>query len=80
MINNKYCPNCVGELIQDNKKVEKFNNKWLVCPSCGFRSKPNDLHAIGSHYIQESERINLLTDEENDNRYSTIIFRQGYLQ
>lgn len=41
----KHCPNCVTELHIDNKKLGKFN-KWLVCPNCGFRIRPNtDIHS-----------------------------------
>lgn len=64
----KYCPNCVEELQVDNKKLSKYNNKWLVCPSCGFRSRPTALDEVGSHYIKESVRINPLEDGEDDNR------------
>lgn len=34
------CPNCVTELQSTNKKLGKFS-KWLTCPECGFRTRPD---------------------------------------
>ena len=37
----RYCPNCVTEMIQDNRKLGKAN-KFYVCPSCGVREQQDE--------------------------------------
>ena len=37
----QYCPNCVIELVRESKKLGGFT-RWLVCPKCGHRERPDN--------------------------------------
>ena len=38
---DQICPDCCVYLKPDNKKLGE-KTKWLVCPKCGHRERPNN--------------------------------------
>lgn len=57
----KYCPNCVSEMKEDNKKMGRFT-KWLICVSCGYRTRFNGF--IETPHILDN--VTKQKDEEDD--------------
>lgn len=56
----RYCPDCITEMIKDNRKLGK-DSKFFVCPSCGIREQ------------QDEEQDNAIIKEkknDTDNDYS----------
>lgn len=60
----KHCPNCVTQLQVNKKKLGKFK-LWLICPSCGFRTRPDS--DISTPSIIKNVKINnnQIPDEAN---------------
>jgi len=56
----EYCPDCVVKLIPQSKKLG-HENKWLVCPKCGFRTcKPDKIEAESqlNAFIEYKDLVN----------------------
>lgn len=59
------CPNCVTKMVKNTKKLGR-TSVWMLCPSCGLRSNPNE--DISSPNIIKHVKPNkrILVDEQND--------------
>jgi hypothetical protein len=59
-----YCPNCITELIPDNKKFGEYT-VWLVCPNkkCWFRTRPSV-----ERRANESKNLQLTNHVEHTNK------------
>lgn len=60
----KHCPNCITELKPNRKKLGYFI-RWLVCPSCGFRARPDDEVDSPSIIKRINNNKRILDDEAN---------------
>lgn len=65
----KHCPNCVTELQEDNKKLGRFL-KWLICPSCGFRTRP-DSDIESPHILKQIKEDKTFIEDEANGRYNS---------
>lgn len=64
----EYCPQCIEELIKDNKHLG-IHSLWLICPKCGFRKRIESDYCISkelSNFIKRIKKLNL-----NENQFNT---------
>lgn len=64
----KHCPNCVTPLQENRKKLGKYT-RWLICPNCGFRTRP-DVNIEAPNIIKNVNTNKRIIEDEANNRYN----------
>ena len=69
---NQICPDCIIELCPDSKKLGEYS-KWLVCPICGHRERPEyeSIEKTG-RFIDRIRRNNRNINQFNKDEESDI--------
>lgn len=68
MNQNDYCPNCVTKLEKSKKKLGRYS-VWLLCPNCGYRTRPNE-HSNSPNLIKRINNQKRILDDEANGYYN----------